>query len=55
VAWLPDQNGVHFYGQGIIVSSEVLNKEGKPQFPDKSITLEILLRPLLVTGNLPIS
>jgi VanZ family protein len=53
VAWLPDQNGVHFYGQGIIVSSDVLNKERKPLFPDKSITLEILLRPLLVTGNLP--
>ena len=53
VAWLPDQNGVHFYGQGIIVSSEVLNKERKPLFPDKSITLEIRLRPLLVTGNLP--
>ena len=53
VAWMPDQDGVHFYGQGIIVSSEVLNKEQRMLFPDKSITLEIRLRPLLVTGNLP--
>ncbi len=53
VTWLPDRDGVHFYGQGIIVSSELLNKKQKPLFPDKSITLEIHLRPLLVTGNLP--
>ncbi|MDP1990629.1 MAG: LamG-like jellyroll fold domain-containing protein [Syntrophales bacterium] len=53
VAWLPDQDGVHFYGQGIIASPEVLNKEQKLLFPDKSITLEMRLRPLLVTGNLP--
>ena len=53
VAWLPDQDGVHFYGQGIIASTEPLNNTQKPLFPDKSITLEILLRPLLVTGNLP--
>ncbi len=46
VAWLPDQDGVHFYGQGIIVSSVVRAKEHKPFFPDKSITLEIRLRPL---------
>ena len=53
VTWLPDQNGVHFYGQGIIISSELPNDKQKPLFPDKSITLEIHLRPLLVTGNLP--
>ncbi len=53
VAWLPDQDGVHFYGQGIIASTEPLNNEQKPLFPDKSISLEIRLRPLLVTGNLP--
>ena len=53
VAWLPDQDGVQFYGQGIIVSPELLNNKQKLLFPDKSITLEIRLRPLLVTGNLP--
>ena len=53
VAWLPDQDGVHFYGQGIIASTEPLNNKQKLLFPDKSITLEIRLRPLLVTGNLP--
>jgi hypothetical protein len=53
VAWLPDQDGVQFYGQGIIVSSEPLKNNQKLLFPDKSITLEIRLRPLLVTANLP--
>ena len=53
VAWLPDQNGVQFYGQGIIVGPELRNNNQKMPFPDKSITLEIRLRPLLVTGNLP--
>ena len=53
VAWLPDQDGVLFYGQGIIISSAELNKEQQSIFPEKSITLEIRLRPLQVTGNLP--
>jgi VanZ family protein len=53
VAWLPGQDGVHFYGQGIIMSSTALNKGEQSLFPEKSITLEIRLRPLLVTGNLP--
>lgn len=53
VAWLPDQNGVHFYGQGIIISSAVRDKEQKPPFPDGTITLELWLRPLMETGNLP--
>ena len=53
VEWLPGQDGVYFYGQGIIVSSELPNEKQKPLFPDKAITLEIRLRPLLVTGNLP--
>jgi VanZ family protein len=53
VTWLPGQNGVHFYGRGIIVSAEARNKDQQLIFPDKSMTLEIRLRPLLVTGNLP--
>jgi VanZ family protein len=53
VAWLPDQDGVQFYGQGIIVGPELPGTKQKALFPDKSITLEIRLRPLLVTGNLP--
>lgn len=53
VSWLTYQNGVHFYGQGIIVSSDIRNKGQKSPFPDKSITLEIWLRPLLETSNLP--
>jgi VanZ like family/Concanavalin A-like lectin/glucanases superfamily len=53
VAWLPDQNGVHFYEQGVIISSAVRDKEQKPPFPDGTITLELWLRPLMEKGNLP--
>ncbi|MCX5835535.1 MAG: hypothetical protein NTX62_00870, partial [Deltaproteobacteria bacterium] len=53
VEWLQDKHGVHFYGQGMIVSADVWGNEQKPLFPDKSITLEIMLRPLLETSNLP--
>jgi hypothetical protein len=53
VTWLKNQNGVHFYGQGIIVSSDIRGRGEKLPFPDKSITLEIWLRPLLETGSLP--
>lgn len=53
VEWMPDRDGVHFYGQGMIVGSEDWNQEQKPLFPDRSITLELWLRPLLETGNLP--
>jgi len=52
VAWLPDQNGVHIYGQGIINSNTRL-KDHQSLFPDTSITLELRLRPLMETGNLP--
>ncbi len=52
VAWLPDRNGVHFYGQGIITSNPRL-KDHRSLFPDTSITLELWLRPLMETGNLP--
>lgn len=56
VEWLQDKHGVSFYGQGMIVSADVWGKWGKeqkPLFPDKSITLEIMLHPLLETSNLP--
>ncbi len=53
VAWLPDQDGVQFYGQGIIVGLELRNSKQKLLSPDKSITLEIRLRALLIPGNLP--
>ncbi len=51
VAWLPDQNGVHFYGQGII-SSHNRQQDHPFPFPDTSITLEIWLRPMTETGNI---
>ncbi|TRZ77014.1 MAG: hypothetical protein D4R93_02315, partial [Deltaproteobacteria bacterium] len=53
VTWLTYQNGIHFYGQGIIVSSDIRDQGGKSPFSEKSITLEIWLRPLLETTNLP--
>jgi VanZ family protein len=52
VAWLPDRNGVHFYGQGIIASG-TRQQDHPSRFPDTSITLELWLRPLIEAGNLP--
>ena len=52
VAWLPDQNGVHFYGQGAIISSSAFDRA--QQLPsDGSLTLALWLRPLQETANLP--
>jgi VanZ family protein len=53
VAWLSDQDGVRFNGQGIIIGPETSVQGQSPVFPYQSITLEIRLRPLLVTANLP--
>jgi hypothetical protein len=53
VAWLTSQNGVHFFGQGIIVGADIRNRGQKPPFSEKSITLELWLRPLQETTNLP--
>jgi hypothetical protein len=53
VTWLENQNGVHFYGHGIIVGSDIRGTGQKSPFPDKSITLEIWVRPLLEATNLP--
>jgi hypothetical protein len=53
VTWLKSKNGVHFYGQGIIVGPDIRYRGQKPPFPEKSITLEIWLRPIQETTNLP--
>jgi hypothetical protein len=53
VTWLKSQNGVHFYGQGIIVGADIRNQGQMAPFSEKSITLEIWLRPLLDPSNLP--
>lgn len=53
VSWLEYRNGVNFYGQGLIVGSEIRGKGQNSPFPGKSITLEIWVRPLLETSNLP--
>jgi hypothetical protein len=53
VEWLPDKNGVHFYGQGIVIGSEAWLKDQKSLSPEKPISLELWLRPLMETTNLP--
>ena len=53
VEWLQDQNGVHFYGQGMIVSSDIRRKQQASIFHNRSITLALWLRPLLETSNAP--
>jgi hypothetical protein len=53
VSWLPDRNGLQFNGQGIIISSNPWLKDKKPLFPDNSISLELWLRPLMETKDLP--
>jgi hypothetical protein len=53
VEWLQDRNGVHFYGQGLIISSDFWNKDQESLFADKSISLELWLRPLMETMNSP--
>jgi hypothetical protein len=52
VSWLGDRNGVNFSGYGMVISSESWN-EGHTLFPDKSISLELWLRPLTETSSLP--
>jgi hypothetical protein len=52
VAWLPDQKGVHFYGQGAIIGSGVFDQARKLPL-DGSITLALRLRPLEVPTNSP--
>jgi glycopeptide antibiotics resistance protein len=53
VKWLPDRNGVHFYGHGIIISSDPLRLAPDPSSLEPSITIELHLRPLIETSNLP--
>lgn len=53
VTWLKSQNGVRFYGQGIIFGPDIRNPGQKPPFSEKSITLELWLRPLQEMTSLP--
>lgn len=52
VAWLSDRNGINFYGQGMIISSDVWSKDPESSFPEKSISMEIWLRSLTESKNL---
>jgi hypothetical protein len=52
VMWLSDRNGINFYGYGMVISSGSWNEE-HTLFPDKSISLELWLRPLTETSSLP--
>ena len=53
VMWLGDRNGINFYGYGMVISSNSWNKEQNSLFQDKSISMEIWLRPLTETSSLP--
>lgn len=53
VMWLGDRNGINFYGYGTVISSNSWNKEQNSLFQDKSVSIEIWLRPLTETGSLP--
>lgn len=45
VAWLNSRNGVNFYGQAMILSPLLWDDPQNSPFQNKSITIEILLRP----------
>lgn len=47
VAWLPDRYGLQLSGRGVIVSAEPRQNSRETLFPDRSISLELWLRPLL--------
>jgi len=53
VEWLPDRDGVRFYGQSMIVDTDLNRKGPASLFHSRSITLELRLRPLLETSNAP--
>ncbi|MCX5842713.1 MAG: VanZ family protein [Deltaproteobacteria bacterium] len=53
VMWLGDRNGINFYGYGMVISADSWNKEQNSLFPDRSISMEIWLRPLTETSSLP--
>jgi hypothetical protein len=45
VEWLQDRDGVHFYGQGMIVSPRLWDESQGSPFQDRAITIEIWVRP----------
>ncbi len=53
VTWLQDRDGVRFYGQSMIISADSGQKQQSSPFYNKSISLELWLRPALETGNAP--
>lgn len=53
VMWLGDRNGINFYGNGAVTSVDSWNNKQNPLFPDKSISMELWLRPLTETNSLP--
>ncbi|MGO9138340.1 MAG: hypothetical protein ACLP9S_18500 [Syntrophales bacterium] len=45
ISWRSGINGVNFYGQSMIVSPPLWDESQKSPFKDKSITIEIWVRP----------
>jgi VanZ family protein len=53
VTWLHDRDGVRLYGQSMIISADSGQKQRSSPFHNKSISLELWLRPALEMGNAP--
>jgi len=45
VEWLKGENGVHFYGQGIIFSKQIISNPKRPLFLERPISIEIWFQP----------
>jgi VanZ family protein len=51
VEWLPDRNGIRFYGQGMAYNPEPLNITERNSLRKRSISIELWLRPQIEPGR----
>ena len=54
VSWLSDRNGVNFYGRAMITSPPLWDDPQKSPFQNKSITIELWVRPSSENSNVGI-
>ncbi|MBA3035961.1 MAG: hypothetical protein FP814_05645 [Desulfobacterium sp.] len=53
VKWVQNISGISFYGQGMVISSGQFKGKNESLFPDRSISMELRLKPLNESGYLP--